>query len=295
MKLHHKARFLFLLLVVGCATSEPITTVTQTPVPAAAIDATQTTTPQPFTTTTPIVVIEDPFSHLTPTSVPSQIILPSEKVSILAPGPGSLITSPSRARGQAGPSRLDRIELRLIGEDGQEIMSSIVFLLNIPGNLGPYNSSFEFSTPLVAEAARLEIHNFSHVDGKLDHMASVDLTLLSIGTDRTYYTLHGPEKLVITSPDEFATIAGGQIVIEGAGWTDSDMPLKVEIRNSDDEVVGSADVHINSDQIGVAGTFEVTVPYTIDVPQRGRIALFEPSTTIPGMIHFTSIIVQLNP
>jgi hypothetical protein len=286
--------FMF-LYIQACSSPPPPPTVTSSPTVVMTNIATETSTIQPFPTTTPIAVLRTPSSAVAPTPTTQEVLLPSEKVSIIAPGPGSFITSPVRVRGQAGPAWLDRVQVALIGENGQTISESIAFLYNLPGNLGPYNFLFEFSTSMVAEAARLEVHNFSPYDGKLDHMASVEVTLLSIGTDRIYYALHGPEKLVITSPRQFATLSGGLVTVEGAGWVDSDTPLMLEILGSDDEVVSSAEVHLDTNEIGVAGAFETTLSYSVDAPQRGRIALYEPSSILPGMIHYTSIIVQLNP
>jgi hypothetical protein len=287
-----------LMLVAGCAGDPPTPIATHLPSPSATSVigiASETPPMQAVSTTTPIAVIGDPSPESTSVAEPEEVLLPSEKVSIIAPGPGSSITSPVRVRGQAGPAWLDRVQISLIGESGQVITESIAFLYNLPGNLGPYNFLLEFPTSLVAEAARLEVRNFSRYDGKLDHLASVDVTLLSIGSERIYYALHGPEKLVINAPRQFETLSSGEITVVGAGWVDSDTPLKLEILGFDDEIIGSTEVRLNPDEIGVAGTFEVSLTYSVDAPQRGRIALYEPSSTIPGMIHYTSIIVQLNP
>ena len=276
------------------STAEAITPTTS-PASTEAVIQSTTGPPPPFTTTTPVIVIENPFSHLTQTPEPPFIGLAKETVSILRPGPESFVTSPFRARGQAGPTWLDRVEIKLIGEDGRIITESIVYLNNIPGNLGSFFTEIEFTTPMFAEAARLEVHNFSPINGELDHIASVNLTLLSLGTQRTHFVFLGPEKLKIDFPLKGDTIEGGEVNVQGRGWVESDTALRVEIIGAEGVILGSGLVKLNSDEIGVAGTFELSVAYQIDEPQRVRIAVYERSKNVPGIVHYTSISVQLKP
>ena len=289
---------LFTLLVAACNSPRPTAeaiTPTTSPTSTEPILQSSPGAPPPFTTTTPVIVIENPFLHLTQTPEPPSIALSKETVSILRPGPGSFVISPFRVRGQAGPTWLDRVEIKLIGEDGRIITESIVYLSNIPGNLGPFFTQIEFTTPMFAEAARLEVHNFSTINGELDHIASVNLTLLSIGTPRTHFVFLGPEKLEINFPREGDTIEGGEINVRGRGWVESDTALRVEIIGGEGEILGSGLVKLNTNEIGVAGTFELSVAYQIDEPQQVRIAVYERSKNVPGIVHYTSILVLLKP
>lgn len=254
-----------------------------------------TGTPQPFTTTTPVIVIEDPNLTLTSTPKPLPISLPKEKVAILRPATGSNVTSPFRVNGYAGPSWNNRIELRLIGEDGREISRTIAYLLSLPGNAGPFTVEINFETSLVAETARLEVGIFSKDDAKLDHISSVDLILLSIGAPRSHWTIHGPEQILILSPKEYETLQGGVFSVSGVGWTQTEGPLQIEVRDRDGNIVGSTSTQIDSNGPGMAGTFETQVQYQITEPQRGRIVVYEPSQNIPGIIHYASVVVNLRP
>ena len=114
------------LILCGC--SEPIQTATPIPTPVITPSDTIVPTPTippgtqlPFNLSTPAIVIENPAPEDTPSATPTQIPLSSERVSILRPADGSMITSPVRVVGQAGPAALNRIEIRLIGEDGRLI------------------------------------------------------------------------------------------------------------------------------------------------------------------------------
>jgi len=249
----------------------------------------------PFTTTTPVIVIEDPNLSFTATPEPLRFSLPKEKVAILRPATGSNVTSPFRVNGYAGPSWNNRVELRLIGEDGREISRTIAYLLSLPGNAGPFTIEINFETNLVAEAARLEVGIFSKDDTQLDHVASVDLLLLSIGTPRSHWTIHGPEQIHILSPREYERLQGGVVSVSGVGWTKAEGPLQIEVLDREGNVVGSTSAQINSAGPGQAGTFEIQVQYQISEAQRGRIVVYEPSRDIPGIIHYASVIVNLRP
>lgn len=299
-----KLKFMFLvsaiILITGC--SQPIES--PVPTPTEAVPPTVTTVPSPtippgtqlpFTLATPAIVIENPGPEATPSATPTQIPLTSEMVSILRPADGSMIISPVRVVGQAGPAHLNRFEIRLIGEDGRVITTHYDYLYALPGNLGPYNTVLEFTTPYLAEAARLEVRNYDPVDGKLNHLASVDLTLLSIGSPRIHHTIHGPEKIKINTPFENEIIEGNSVIVSGIGWPDTGNPLHIEITNSADEVIGSGLFKFNPHQIGVAAPFQIEVTFEVDSFQVARIAVYEESDTIPGILHYTSIIVRLRP
>jgi hypothetical protein len=288
---------LFVFVIAACTEATVLPTATLTPtLPTPSLTPTsQTRTPQPFTTTTPVIVIENPNLNYTPTPEPLPISLPKEKIAILRPAAGSNVTSPMRVNGYAGPSWNNRVELRLIGEDGQLITRTIAYLLALPGNAGPFTVEMNFETTMLAEKARLEASTFSKDDTKLEHMASVDLILLSIGAPLVHWTIHGPEQLTIISPQEYQIISGGTVSVNGVGWVSKEGPLYVDVLDRDGNVVGGTQVEIDSNGPGMAGPFEVEIEYQIAEAQRGRIAIYEESQSIPGIIHYASIIVNLRP
>jgi hypothetical protein len=276
-------------------TSLPLTASTEVSPTPSPTSLSETWTPQPFTTTTPVIVIEKP--DVTPTATP--IILPisppKEKVAILRPASGSNITSPFRVNGYAGPSWNNRVELQLIGEDGRLIDREIAYILALPGNSGPFTTEMNFDTTLIAETARLEVSIFSIQDTKLDHMASVDLILLSIGAPRVHWTIQGPEQINVLSPRQYDTVQGGIATVKGLGWVNQEGSLHVDVLDRDGNVVGASLVQIESEGTGAIGSFEVEVQYQVDEAQLGRIAVYEMSQTIPGIIHYASVIVNLRP
>ena len=100
---------------------------------------------------------------------------------------------------------------------------------------------------------------------------------------------------VSRNPREEAEVSGGTVLVRGAGWVDADVPLTVSVVDWHGDEVGTAQVRLDAPEIGQLGTFEVEVSYQISVPQWGRVAVSEPSTGIPGLIHYSSVQVWLEP
>jgi hypothetical protein len=187
--------------------------------------------------------------------------------------------------------------MRLLGEDGRVLAEGSTWLhvLEGMGYAGRFYGEVPFEIQGVAEAGRLEIRMYSYRYGQLSHLSTVDLTLLSVGSPLIHPAFDGPEKLAIFWPREEAIVEGGQIVVQGAGWVDSDLPLTVEVLNRYDEVLGSAQVHLDAPAVGQLGTFMVEVSYETEYPQWARVAVSEYSADIPGLIHYSSVEVWLKP
>lgn len=187
--------------------------------------------------------------------------------------------------------------MRLLAEDGRVLAEGSTWLHVLEGMAyaGRFYGEVPFEIQGVAEAGRLEISMYNYRDGQLSHLSTVDLTLLSIGSPLVHPAFDGPEKLAIFSPLEESIIEGGRIVVQGAGWVNSDLPLTVEILNRHDEVLGSAQVQLDAPGIGQLGTFVVEVSYETPYPQWARVGVSEHSADIPGLIHFSSVEVWLKP
>jgi hypothetical protein len=295
---------LLLIVMTACSAppsaplSQPTPTPFISPIPSLSTPHPPQTanTPPPFTTGTPGILIESPGDLATPTPLPQLIPMPTEKIAIYKPGPGSQVTSPFQVAGWGGPCHLDRVHIRLIGEDGRILSKGKSYLLVLPGNAGRFYSKVPFDIQYVAEAARLEITTYSSRDRQMEHLATVDLILLSTGDPLVHPAIHGPEQLAIFRPRKESIVSGGSVLVQGAGWVNSDTPLTVSVLDRNGEVLGSATAELDAPAIGQLGTFEVEVLYQVSFPQWARIGVSEPSTDgIPGLIHFSSVEVWLKP
>jgi len=293
------------LAIAGCSRASPSplqqpTPTTQPPqLPSAASSfaptEASTPTPLPLTSATAALVLEPPQPFSSPTATIPPINLPRERISILRPGPGSQVVSPIHISGRAGPSWEQEVHLRLTGEDGRVIAERTTYILSAQGRSGVFQAEIEFAIPLVAEAARLEVSTQGMEDRQLAHQASVDIVLLSVGRPLIHPALEGPEKLLIQSPKEEETLSGGVVHVRGAGWVDSMQPLTIAVLGRKGEVLGLIEVELLAPGPNQLGTFEVDVPYAVSERQTGRVAVYERGGSIPGLVHYSSVRVIVEP
>jgi phosphatidylserine decarboxylase len=113
-----------------------------------------------------------------------------------------------------------------------------------PGGSGRFVIEISFETPLVAESARLSVSTDSLRYRQLKELTSVNLVLLSTGSERVRPAIDGPEKLTIFSPRDGAVVEGGSVHVRGAGWVDSENAIIVELIDRNDAVLFSTDVFL---------------------------------------------------
>jgi hypothetical protein len=282
---------------VDSAPGSPIAQATPLPtaLPSATPTPADTATPSPLTEATPPIILEPPVHAPSPTVTPPAVGLPLERLAIFSPGPGSQVRSPFQVVGRGGPSWNERVMIRLFGEDGRLLIERTTFLFAYPGNAGRFSAEISFQTPLVAELGRLEVSTFDRRTGRMDHLTTLEITLLSVGAPRIHSALHGSERLTILSPREGAVIEGGRVTVRGAGWTSANTPLTVQLIDRNGEVLAETPVQLNSPEVGQLGTFEVELAYQVAWSQFARIAVFEPSLDLPGFVHYSSLEVYLRP
>jgi hypothetical protein len=274
--------------VSSTPSQEPIATFTE----EIALDP-STSTPGPITQTTPSIVLEPAVLDPTETPFLSNVGLPPAAMHIFQPGPGSQVRSPIRVLGRGGPSFNDAIRVELIGEDGRLISSRYAYIMAFPGGSGRFVIEISFDIALVAESARLSVSAESLRYRQLKQLASVNLVLLSTGTELVHPAIDGPEKLAIFSPRDGTVAEGGVVHARGAGWVDSENPLIVELIDRDDAVLSSVEVFLDPHEVGRVGEFSVDLPYQISFSQYARVVVRELGSEIPGIIHYSSVEVYL--
>lgn len=256
---------------------------------------TPTATPPPLTLLTPAVVVDDPSATPRIEPTPFSLSLPLEPVYFELPGPSSHISGSLRVVGWGGPSRNDRVLLRLLGSDGRVLISYSTYLSVYPGNAGRFFATLNYSIPSLAEDARLEVRTYSPIDGQVAHIATVDLVLLSLGSERIQRGFQAAERITIFSPRQGGSLSGGVARVQGAAWLSADVPLTVQVIDSRGNVVGSLEFMLDVPEPGVVGQFDVQVPYRVSYTQGGRVAVFEPGENIPGIVHYNSVYVTIRP
>jgi hypothetical protein len=263
------------------------------PTPAPTETPVASPSPAPYTDATPPIVLEVPVPSPTPLPATPSIGLPAERLSIFEPGPGSQAISPLRVTGFGGPSWQGRVRLRLIGEQGDLLADRTTFLQAMPDIAGRIYTDLTFTFPWVAQTARLEVMTFSTRDGQMDHLTTREVVLLTTGTALIYPTIGGAEKIAIFSPRANGYVRGSPVTVRGGGWLDTPGPLVVEVLDRNGKVVGSVTTPLSTTNTGQVGSFEVQVPYLLESSQYGRIAVYEPAISPPGILHYSSVDVYL--
>jgi hypothetical protein len=290
--------------LTGCSTAAPAPptpatvtrlpatrTPTASPTPASQLSA----TPQPLTILTPAIVLEPPDRPPTQTPEPAPVNLPPEEMTIYLPGPGSQVTSPFEISGRGGPSWLGRVHLRLYGESGQLLSEATTYLLANPGRVGRFYGDLAFSIPYVAESGRLEVSVDDLRNGRMSHLATVDLILLSAGEPLIHPGFDGPEKIAILEPKDGAVVSGGLLSVRGAGWVDSDLPVTISLVDRAGNVLGAAEVPVDAPKVGELGTFQATIAYSVGFSQYARVFISEHSPEVSDLVHVSSHEIYLKP
>lgn len=290
---------LLLVWLSACvpASSAPTPTAFISPVPAPSATPEPSTGAQrlPLVNVTPAIVLEPPTFVPSPTPTLLSLPLPPEKFILEAPGPGSQIVSPVHIVGWGGPSYRDQVRVRLIGEDGEVLAQIRTYLLVPSGRSGRFIVDLPFQLPGVAEAALIEASAENPLTGRLDHLATRRVVLLSTGRALIHTGLTPPEKVSIFTPREDRVVEGGAILIRGAAWLDEDLPLLVEVIDRQGQVISSAEVMLAAPALGELGTFEATLDYVVPYPQYGWVAVTERGLHPPAVLHYTSVRVYLRP
>jgi hypothetical protein len=254
-----------------------------------------TDTPAPIGQSTAAVVIEPPMPVPTSTPVPASVGVPQEELAIYLPGPGSQVISPIQVQGYGGPSLNNRVELRLIGEDGRIISRGYTFLYSYPGRPGLYYGQVPFETTSLAELAWLQVRSYGDRYGLLKHLTTMPVTLLTSGSPRVERNLHGPEKITIFRPVDETNLKGPTVRIEGAAWLDEDRPLGIEILDLSGEVLAAGEATVQAPAVGALGTFELKLEVTLPRSQWIRIGVFEHGGNAVDVIHYSSVQVWFIP
>ena len=286
-------------LLVGCAPAPlapaPTATAPSTPSPSATPASVDSPSLLPLVNVTPFLVLEPP--ELIPSATPTllSLPLPPEKLILEAPGPGSQLGSPVHVVGWGGPSSRDLVRLRLLGEDGRVLAQLRTYLLVLPGRSGRFIADLAFQIPGVAEVALLEASYDNPLTGRLDHLTTRQLILLTTGRPLLQPVVAAPEKVSLFTPREDRVITGGSILIRGAAWLDEEGPLLVELLDRQGNLLSSAEVELAAPAPGQLGTFEVTLPYSVPRAQYGWVAVSERSQKFATLLHYTSLRVYLRP
>jgi hypothetical protein len=231
---------------------------------------------------------------------------PSEAIYIFSPGPSSMVVSPITISGQADPTFEQNLVIAIYDESGAELALEPTIIQADVGQRGPYSIELEFSVGN-QQAGRISVFSISAMDGGLVHLSSVDVVLMPSGEAQLTTPSEQTESIRINAPETGAEVSGGVINLSGYSdyYFESNLGMVLcgpggsgsphELCGSDDNILASGPVMIQSPDIGQPGPFEAEITYTVSEAIPARLVLFAASPRDGGFIHVTSINIQLNP
>jgi hypothetical protein len=147
----------------------------------------------------------------------------------------------------------------------------------------------------VAEEGRLEVTTEDPRTGRLGHLSTVSLVLLSAGEPLIHPAIDGPEQLTIFTPRPDSGVAGGALHVEGAGWTMVEQPITVALLGQGGDTIAVEEVWLDPRGVGVTGMFGVDLSYTVPYSQYGLIVVFEAAPEGSNFLHYTTLEIYLRP
>lgn len=254
-----------------------------------------TETATPFTQITPGLVYEgDVFQpEASPTPIP--VVLPLEELVILEPGDGSHVTSPFQIKGYLRSGGHREVTLRLLDGQGKPIAEASARLRAIGDQPYFFITSLEFEMDTVAGAARLEVRASNPTGGQIDHLASVRLTLLSLGPGQVHPVIRGPERITILEPPTGSTLSPGAIDIRGTAWSDSWTPLSIQLSTSSGELIAEGTAVLYAPGLGQLGLYETHLTFQLDTPTDAHLLVCEVTAELLQPIHCASAPLLLSP
>ena len=219
---------------------------------------------------------------------------PDEAIQILEPGPGSQVTSPLQVSGVADPTFEQNLVVRLVLDDGTELVSQPATIQAELGARGPFEAEVPFSLS-EPRSALLQVFSTSARDGGIVHLASVGLQLLPDGEEELQPGMAHPEDIIIYSPAPGDTVSGGVVQVEGFGLASFEGTLVIYVYDADGNEIGLLPITVEAPDIGLPGPFSATVTYSLNSPGPGRIVVVDPLPVFDGQGHITSVEVNLTP
>ena len=219
--------------------------------------------------------------------------LPIAAIQILRPGPQSKVISPLEVSAILEPGAKGLIQLELLGEDGRVLVRKLLSFGTV--NRAHVLVDLEYEIPGVAEAGRVQIST-QDTYGRTVALASVNVLLLSLGTEDINPPGELLESIVIREPAPFTLIQGGKVVVVGMAQLSGKDPLIVEMFDAQGKTIGATRLVMPAESPdGTHSIFTVEASYTVSAPTWVLLCVSERGGRIPGITHLSSVLILLSP
>lgn len=255
----------------------------------------------PFATFTP-----GPGGILAPLPTPGPDPRGPEAILILAPGPGSAVTSTIHVAGEADSTFEQSLVILVTDAEGKFLSITPAHIAAELGQRGQFIADVPV-TVLANQPGRISVYAVSPRDGGLTHLAGVEVNLLAAGAASLVPAQLRVESLALFEPKLLATLSGGTVHLTGFSDYVFENQLGVVICGeggtgerdlicgTKDNLLGAGGAYVNSPDLGQPGAFTGNVNYTVTKETRGRIVVYDTSPRDGGVTHLASVEVVLTP
>jgi len=230
----------------------------------------------------------------TPTITPTPT-LSGAFLNIMRPGPLSKVVSPIQLEAAAHAGANGTIRVELIGEDGQAIVRKILLVGDQPYMSIYLSTSIAFEISTVSQAGRLQIS----IDDQYKRpvaLSSVDLILLSMGSNARNLPGDGLEPFIILQPKPDQVISGNKLVVQGlARPLNSTQPLIVKLVTESGTILGTKSIYVIPQPDGGHSPFSVEFPISVTEAHDTRVIISQDGDHIPGVAALSSVDFTLMP
>jgi hypothetical protein len=243
---------------------------------------------------------------LAPTTSSSSMPQVADAISILSPGLTSNIISPIKISGQADSTFEQNLIAKVTGENGLSVGMKSTTIQSELGKRGPFSVDVTFKITK-DQPGRVAVWSSSPKDGGLVHFSSIEVNLKASGTATIVAGKDQFEAIVITQPAAAASVSGGKLHVQGWSAPVFENSLVVVLcgeggTGKSDPFCGTADnilarmsTIMKAPDVGQPGQFNLDVTYKVTKPISGRVAVYCTSPRDGGLLHLSSVPVQLNP
>jgi hypothetical protein len=240
-----------------------------------------------------------------PSATPAPPDIP-EAILILQPGTSASVTSPVHVSGEADPTFEQHLVVQITDQNGG-VLTTVPTIIQVGApDRGPFAIDVDF-TVTEDQPGRISVFSTSARDGGLIHLASVEVNLLASGPASPAAADTHPESLIINSPAPNAAVSGGIIHIEGFTQYVFENQLAVilcgeggsgdaePVCGTTDNVLEIGSATVNSPDVGQPGPYSGDLPYGISAPIQARLVIYSTSPRDGGILHLTTVNIQLSP
>jgi len=271
------------------STPKPGPNPTETVPPLSAPTATGTFTPGSIPMTAIRKSSASPTITLTPTLDPTNILL-----RIAAPGPMSKVVSPINFVTYISPEYTGSTRIQLLGEDGRELFGKVFRTYSNIGSSTRVEEKINFEIHGAAEVGRLQISTIDEF-GRMQAYNSVRLLLLSVGENQFTQAYPPLERVLLRlSKKNDEVIGGGVLNVEGEIQPVNDMPVALELYDTDGKSLGSRILTLQHAD-GTYQSFSTTIPYQVSKQTVARLLVHQADDRIGGLAYLYSLKLLIAP